>query len=72
MTIGNKTLRLLDETVSFMQDVIGKAAIIEVPNETTGNFLLELDPSHFEMRRNIMCQLCDVNFSLAYISLMFL
>lgn len=61
--VGNKTINLLDETVDFIQDLMGaKAKVVEVPNEANATFLHDLDPSHFQLQRNIMCRLCNVSF----------
>lgn len=65
VSIGNKTIHLLDDTVTYIQDeLLTKAKVIELPNETNTNFLQEMDPSHFELHRSIMCRLCNVNIDL--------
>lgn len=70
VSIGNKTVELLLDTVTFIEgQLIGKADIIDVLNETNPNFLQDLDPSHFDLQRSFMCRLCNVSyiyFSLAY------
>lgn len=66
--IGNKTIHLLDDTVTFIQDeLITKAKVTVVPNETNTNFLQDLDSSHFELHRTIMCRLCNVNINFSFV-----
>lgn len=63
ISIGEKTLELLLDTVSFIDDeLIKKANVQKVPDEMNTNFLQELDSSHFELRRSALCLLCNVNF----------
>lgn len=67
--VGNKTISLLDDAVDIIQDVLlTKAKIVEVPDEINTNFLQDLDPSHFELQRSIMCRLCNVNLYTFYFS----
>lgn len=62
VSIGKKTLDLLFDTVTFIQDeLIAKAEVVKVPDEVNTNFLQELNPSHFELRRHVICLLCNVN-----------
>lgn len=64
VSIGNKTIQLLNDTVTFIQgQIIDKAEVIEVPREQDASFLnYFFDPSHFELQQSIMCRLCNVNF----------
>lgn len=62
ISVGNKTLGLLDDAVTFIEKIFAKAKVIDVQNETNPNFLQDLDPVHFELQRSVMCQLCNVTF----------
>lgn len=67
ISVGSKTIHLLDDTVTFIQDeLITKAKVKEVANETNTNFLQEMDSSHFELQRTIMCRLCNVNNNFSF------
>lgn len=63
IVIGKNTIDLLLDTVSFIEELIANAELVEVPNEMNTDFLQELDSSHLELRRNAMCLLCDVNLN---------
>lgn len=65
--VGNKTINLLGDTVDFIQDqLLTKAKVVEAPDEINTDFLHDLDPSHFELQRSIMCRLCNVKFCIRF------
>lgn len=71
VVIGKRTVDLLYEIVSFIEEeLMKKSDVIDVANEINPSFLNDLDQSHFELHRNIVCRLCNVNVNiLSYLTL---
>lgn len=59
--IGGETVKLLLEAVSNIDELVGNATEIHLPNEASVDFLKTLDRRHYELRRNIMCRICIVS-----------
>lgn len=61
MQLGNKTMEMLMNTLACIDEIVNKASVAENANETSLNFLEEMNEQHFELRRNIVCRLCIVS-----------
>ncbi|XP_055326666.1 G-rich sequence factor 1-like isoform X2 [Sitodiplosis mosellana] len=57
--IGNQTVALLIDAISCIDKLVNTAKIAdEMMNETSIDFLDNLDERYFELRRNIVCRMC--------------
>lgn len=59
--INDKTVALLSDIVSYIDELVHKANMFGIQHENNIEFLDDLDERHYELRRNIMCRLCIVS-----------